>query len=40
LKRAQDEFSTVAQQDYNYKDVRQKLEDLREKLQQPGGAKD
>jgi tetratricopeptide (TPR) repeat protein len=40
LKRAQDEFSTVAQQDYNYKDVRQKLEDLREKLQQQGESKD
>lgn len=39
-KRAQDEFSTVAQLDYNYKDVRQKLEDIREKFRQQGASKD
>ncbi|MBL7133634.1 MAG: hypothetical protein ISS78_06005 [Phycisphaerae bacterium] len=40
FKRAQDEFSTIAQQDYNYKDVRQKLEYLHKKLQQQRESKD
>ncbi len=36
LKRAQDAFSAVAQQDYNYKDVRQRLDDLRKQLEGGG----
>jgi tetratricopeptide (TPR) repeat protein len=39
LSRAQDEFSTVAQIDYTYKDVRERLEGVRRKLaEQSGGS--
>ena len=33
LKRAEDQFSQVAQMDYNFLDVRQRLEDVRKKLE-------
>ena len=39
LARAQEQFSMVAQVDYNYKDVRQRIEDIRQKLQAGGEAK-
>jgi tetratricopeptide (TPR) repeat protein len=38
LARAQEQFSMVAQVDYNYKDVRQRIEQIRQKLQ--GGGED
>jgi tetratricopeptide (TPR) repeat protein len=34
LQAAQDEFSRVAQTDFNFKDVRQRLEDVRKKMEQ------
>jgi len=34
LGRARDEFSAVAQTDYNYKDVRQRLNDVNKALQE------
>lgn len=36
LVKAQDQFSEVAQIDYNYRDVRQRLENLRKKIDQGG----
>jgi len=36
LARAQEQFSRVAQTDYNYKDVRNRVEALRKKLEADG----
>ena len=36
LVKAQDQFSEVAQMDYNYRDVRKRLDDLRQKIEQQG----
>jgi tetratricopeptide (TPR) repeat protein len=35
LERAQEQFSTVAQLDYNYRDVRQRIENIRTRLSEP-----
>ena len=35
LERAQEQFSTVAQLDYNYRDVRQRIENIRTRLSKP-----
>lgn len=35
LDRAQEQFSTVAQLDYNYRDVRQRIENIRTRLSEP-----